>query len=217
MGRPLRQQLDGGHPQRDVRTANLVLGPGDSLPHRRLGLQQRPCDLGHGEPGDQPQRQRQLRRAVQRRMCAREHHPQFVVADRMHVLTFHSCAVAFRDRSEFLARPCGFAAEAVERTVAGDRHDPAARAVGHAVARPRPQRLGECLLDGVLRDVEVTGPARERGHRRTPFASKDAVQVDHSGDGYSPEMPASCRNSTDVAGIIEAILTASSRSLADST
>ena len=40
---------------RDVGVADLVLGSGDSLPDRRLGLQECPRYLGDGEPGDQPQ------------------------------------------------------------------------------------------------------------------------------------------------------------------
>ncbi len=80
---------------------------------------------------------------------------------------------------EFLSRPDGFASQPIQRPVAGNRHDPSARVVGHAVARPGAQRLGEGFLDGVFGDGEVTGPAGERRDGRAPFAPKDAVQVGH--------------------------------------
>ena len=82
-------------------------------------------------------------------------------------------------RGEFLSGSCGFAAQPVQGTVARGRHDPCAGVGGHAVARPGPQSFGEGLLDGVLGDGEIAGPARERRDGRTPFAPKDAVQVGH--------------------------------------
>ena len=89
---------------------NLVLGPGDSLTDRAPSVcSSRASDLGDGQPGHQPQRQRQLRLPVQRRVRAGEHHPQLVVAHRMRVgvigtgpdIVHHSC--------QFLSGTDGFA------------------------------------------------------------------------------------------------------------
>ena len=187
----LRQQLGRGHPQRDVRVPNLALGPGDSLSHCGFGLQQRPGDLGHGEPGDQAQRQRQLRRPVQCGVGTGEHHPQLVVADRMRNARAVGAGADVVDHGgQFLSRTDRLAAQSVQRAVARDRDDPSAWVVRHAVARPGPQRLGEGLLDSVLCDGEVARPPRERGDSRPPFAPKDAVQVGHSvsetGDAGQP-------------------------------
>ena len=77
------EQLGGRHPQRDVGVPDLGLGTGDALADRGLGLQQCAGDLRHGQPGNQPQGQRELRYPVEGRVGAGEHHPQFVIANGM--------------------------------------------------------------------------------------------------------------------------------------
>ena len=66
---------------RDARVADLALGPHEALRHRRLGHEERPCDLGRGEPDKRAQRERDLCLARQRGMAAREDQPQAVVLD----------------------------------------------------------------------------------------------------------------------------------------
>ena len=83
--RALREQLGRRHAQRNVRAANLLLGAGDALTHRGLALQQCAGDLGDRQTRNQPQRERQLRGALQRGVRAGEHHPQLVIADRVRV------------------------------------------------------------------------------------------------------------------------------------
>ena len=118
---------------------NLALGSGDSLTDRRFGLQQRPGDLGHREPRDQSQGERELRSPVQCRVRAGEHHPQFVIADLVRDAPAFGAGTDVVDHgSEFLSRPDGFTAQTVQRAVARDRHDPPAGVVRHTVAGPRP-------------------------------------------------------------------------------
>jgi hypothetical protein len=56
------------------------LCPRDALLHRRLGDEERPCDLFHGEPGDDAQGERDLLRRRQLGMAAHKQEPQDVVA-----------------------------------------------------------------------------------------------------------------------------------------
>jgi hypothetical protein len=101
-------------------------------------------------------------------MRAGDHHPQFVVAG----LVRHSRAagrnglILAEHGGEFLSGPDRFAPQSIQRTVAGDRHDPSASVVGHAVTRPGPQCLGEGLLNGVFGDSNIARPACERREQR---------------------------------------------------
>ena len=148
--------------------AESALGPGDSLSHCGFGLQQRPGDLGHGEPGDQAQGQRQLRRPVQCGVGTGEHHPQLVIADRMRNARAVGAGANVVDHGgQFLPRTDRLAAQSVQRAVARDRDDPSAWVVRDAVARPGPQRLGEGFLDSVLCDGEVA-PTTARARRQRP-------------------------------------------------
>ena len=59
-----------------------LLGAADALRHRRFGHQERAGDLGRGQAADGAQRQRDGRRARQRRMAAHEQQDQRVVLRR---------------------------------------------------------------------------------------------------------------------------------------
>jgi len=95
----------------------------------------------------------------------------------MHVHAIGAGSDIVHHGCEFLSRADGFASQPIQGPIAGNRDDPSASVVGHAVARPGAQRLGEGFLDGVFGDREVTGPAGERGDGRAPFTPKDAVQL----------------------------------------
>ena len=69
-------------------------------------------------------------------MRAGEHHPQFVVADGIHVDAIGARSDVVHHGREFLSRADGFASQPIKGAVAGNRHDPSAGVVGHAVARP---------------------------------------------------------------------------------
>ncbi len=78
---PRRQLRPGRHRERHPLPRQGRLRPGDALRHRRFRRQERPRDLGGGQPAQQPQRQRHPRRHRQHRVAGGEHQPQPVVAD----------------------------------------------------------------------------------------------------------------------------------------
>ena len=51
--------------------------------------------------------------------------------------------------------------QAVDRPVARRADDPGARVVGDAIPRPALQRRRECVLDALLRQIQVAHAARE--------------------------------------------------------
>lgn len=88
----------------------------------------------------------------------------------------------------FLSGSRSFAAKSVPDAVAGDRYQPPSGAIRQSITRPGAKRICAGLLDGVFGNGEVAGPPGDRGDGRTPFATEDAVQVDHR--RYSPDTPA---------------------------
>ena len=78
---PSGQLVIGRHLVPDARGGDLVLRAGDSLPHRRLGDEERVGDLGGGQAAEGAQRQRDLRRRVERRVAAGEDQPEPVIED----------------------------------------------------------------------------------------------------------------------------------------
>ena len=135
--RALGQQVRRRDAVRDAGVADLVLGPHEPLRHRRLGHEERACDLGGREPGERAQRQRDLRLDRQRRVAAREDQPQAVVLDaavvgigrKVREATAPRPPAAWRHRS--LARR-----SRSTRAVAGRRGEPRAGIARDAVARP---------------------------------------------------------------------------------
>ena len=83
---PVRQLSRLGHAVGDLSVADLALRPHDPLRHRRLGHEERTRDLLGLQAAEQAQRQRHLRARRQRRVAAREDHPQAVVAHGAHLL-----------------------------------------------------------------------------------------------------------------------------------
>jgi hypothetical protein len=155
-GRALREQARGRHPVRDRRVADLALGADDPLRHRRLGHQQRPGDLGRGQPGQRPQRKRDPRLKRQRRVAAGEDEPEPVIADaiaaglRQVPARPVGAGRAQQRRLAQLGRLVGAAAQHVDRAVAGGGGQPGAGTGGHAVALPRLQGAGERVLRAFL-------------------------------------------------------------------
>ncbi len=114
------------HPVRDAGVADLVLGAHQPLGHRRLGHQERPGDLGGGQPAQQTQRQGHLRGGGQRRVTAGEDQPQPVVA---HGPLLGGLLTGVQQRGLGVpVRAGGLPAQSVDRPVAGRRDDPARRA-----------------------------------------------------------------------------------------
>jgi hypothetical protein len=176
-GRALREQARGRHPVRDRGVADLALGADDPLGHGRLGHQQRPGDLGRGQPGQRPQRERDPRLERQRRVAAGEDEPEPVIADAA-AITVGRRQVPARQFSSGrlqqrrLAQLGGLvraAAQHVDRAVAGGGGQPGAGAGGHAVALPRLQGAGERVLRALLGQVPVAGDRDQGGDDLAPL------------------------------------------------
>jgi hypothetical protein len=91
-------------------------------------------------------------------MTAREDQPKPVVRDAAHVGLVGGERLELgqsRERDVLLAKR-SLSSDPVDGTVASGRRDPCARRRRHAASGPRPERLGERLLDGVLGEIEIT-------------------------------------------------------------
>ena len=153
---PLRQQVTGRHPVGNAGIADLLLGAHQALGHRRLGHQERPGNLGRGQPGDAAQRQRDPGLQRQRGMAAGEDQPQQVVGDA--AVTGLVVPLAERRQLRHLPQFRGLDSrppQPVEGPVAGRGGEPCAGAVRDAVARPALKRTGEGVLHALLGQVPV--------------------------------------------------------------
>ncbi len=163
--------------QRDARQAHLLLGPHEPLRHRRLGEEQRPRDLRHGEAADQPQGQRDLRLERERRVAAREHEAEPFVGDHLGVLAgqvAHRLLELAHEQRLLLAQG-RLAPQPVDRAPLRGREDPRRRGGRDAVARPAVQRDGVGVLHGLLGAVDVAAqPAGEDRHRAPELRAEAA-------------------------------------------
>src|SRR5204862_2245699 len=67
-----------------------------------------------------------------------------------------------------------FATKVIDGSISSGRRDPATRVRGEALDGPLPEGEGECLLDRVLGEVDVTEDAYQGGHRPTGLLAEDA-------------------------------------------
>ena len=106
-------------------------------------------------------------------MAAREEELEPLVADRRLVqLLLHR----FRHLQQAsLGGERAVAPDAVDRPVACSRHEPRARAVGHAFARPALGCDRERLLGGFLGEVEAAEEADQCRNDAAPFVAKDLL------------------------------------------
>ncbi len=143
--------------------ADLALGPGQTLRHRRLGHEKGAGDLLGRHAGQRAQRQGDLRIERERRVAAGEHQAQPVVGH-----LFDHRTVVGRDHGCHLRELRGaqrVAAHAVEGPVAGHGREPGAGTARDAVAGPPFGRLREGILRALLGEVPVTGePDQGRDH-----------------------------------------------------
>jgi hypothetical protein len=74
-----------------------------------------------------------------------------------------------------LDRERSLPADPVDRTVAGGDREPGAWIGGGALARPALGGGGECLLGGLLGEVEVAEEANQRGQYPAPLFAEDLI------------------------------------------
>jgi hypothetical protein len=181
-GDALGEQARGRHPVRDRGVADLALGADDPLRHGRLGHQQRAGDLGRGQPGQRPQRERDPRLERQRRVAAREDEPEPVIADAAavglgQVPTRRIGASRLEQgRLAQLGGLVGAAAQHVDRAVAGGGGQPGAGTDRHPVTLPRLQGAGERVLRALLGQVPVAGDRDQRGDDLAPLGREGGAE-----------------------------------------
>jgi hypothetical protein len=107
-------------------------------------------------------------------VAAGEEQPQAVVRDRVHGLVGLLAAAQGLQLAQLL-RVAALAAQAVDRAVARGAHDPAAGVGRDSVARPAFHRRGECLLNGLLGQVEVAENPDQGGDRPSRLAPEQAI------------------------------------------
>jgi hypothetical protein len=83
LSQPLAQQLIGRNPQGDTSSNDLAFRADDALCNCCLAGEEGMCDLGGRQANNRPQRQRDLRRTVQRRVTAGEQQCELIVHGRL--------------------------------------------------------------------------------------------------------------------------------------
>ena len=178
---PRGQLPRGWHAVRDPGDGDLLLGARDPGGHGGLADEEGAGHLGGGQPAHQPQRQGDLRRAVQRRVAAGDHQPQPVVGVAVRAVVARVGGHRLRHQQRQVAALDAGVAQHVERASPGDGGEPGAGAGRHAAVAPLGQGRGEGLLHALLGDVDVAGDAHRRGEHEGPLAT---VRVgDRGGDG----------------------------------
>ena len=165
----------GRHAERDPGGLDLVLRPHEPLGHRRLGDQERARDLLGRQPAERPQRQRDLRVERERRMAAREQQLEPLVRERRRRPSCPPPASGTLEQPG-LRGERAIAPDPVDRAVAGGGHEPGARVLRRAVARPALGRDRERLLRGFLGEVEVAEEADQGREDAAPLVAEDPLE-----------------------------------------
>ena len=155
-----------------MRRLDLVLGPDETLGHGRLGDEEGTGHLIGGEATEQSQRQRDLCLGREGRVAAGEDESESVVLHGPGLL-FRRLLGALDDQPKEFASS-RFATKVIDGSISSGRRDPATRVRGEALDGPLPEGEGECLLDRVLGEVDVTEDAYQGGHRPTGLFAEDA-------------------------------------------
>ena len=139
------------------------------------------------EPAQDVKDESHLRRLVQARMAAREHHAQQVIPDG---LRFEELLERWRQSPLALqgiaqcgkAVRCSLPPQYVQRTVLGSRHQPGGGVARNAAERPHLECAAECFLHDILGEREVAHAEDARNGRGDPprLAPKQMInRLDH--------------------------------------
>ena len=170
---PLGEVGGLGYPVGHLRRRDLLLRPSDPLRHRGLGHEERLRDLSHGQLTEEAERQRDPRLRCERRVAAGEQQPQSVVLDWSGVLVGR--VVVVHEGRLVLRAALLLAADPVDRAVARGGGEPAAGVGRYAELRPLLQRGHERLTRRLLRDVDVTEAADERGDQSAVLLAENPL------------------------------------------
>ena len=173
------QQCGRRQGERNVRGFHLPLGPHEPLRHRRLGHEEGPCDRCGRQTVDDAQGQCDLRVEGQGGVAAEEDEAELIVGHEVAVdvgLGVLQCLQCLqRPHSRHGALRGARGAEPVDCPSACRRRDPRRRPPRHAGRRPGAHSDGECLLHGLLGDVETASEANEAADDAAPLVAEDGL------------------------------------------
>lgn len=170
----LAEQVLRRYAEGDPRRFDLALGPHQPLRHRWLRHQERPGDLGGGQPAQGAKGERNLRLEAERRVTAGEDELEALVGKRRRGhwrLIRHGCGEQAELRGE---NPVP--ANAVGGPIPSRPHQPGARVAGNPAVPPAIGGYGERLLGGLLGEVEVAEEADQGGQDAAPLLAEDLVE-----------------------------------------
>lgn len=170
----LVERIAGGDLVRNAGVADLLFRTDEPLSHGRYRHEKRARHLFGLEPGDRAQGQREPGFERERRVTAGEDQAEHVVFDSD--LGRSIIAAQFLEPGNLvgaLSSQRAFA-ELVDRLVAGGPHQPRARRIGDAVARPLNERRFERGLQGILGEIHVSQGAHQ-AREHPPVVSAKAV------------------------------------------
>jgi hypothetical protein len=176
-----------------VGVVQRTLGTHDALRDRRLGDEERPCDLVGGQAAEQAQRQRDPRLGRQHRVAGDEDQPQQVVADRVVERLLGGFGDELLVHVDLAAELLVFllgqleVAQPVERAVLRRGHQPGTGVVGHPLLRPALERGHQRVLRELLGAPDVAHQAGDAGDDARRLDAPDGL--DRSG-GWRCRSPA---------------------------
>ena len=148
-------------------------------------LEQARGDLRHGEAAHRLERKGDAHLGRQRGMADGEQQRQLVVAQLAVEMAVALRAAAASNGSSLVDQrhAARLVPQQIERAVAGDDGEPGFGLVGHALERPRRQRLHQRVLDGILGDGDAAGaqPPRQGGDQ--PARRIAGQRIDEPMDG----------------------------------
>jgi hypothetical protein len=172
----VRQQVRGRYAVRDARDGDLLFRADQAFGHGGLAGQEGSCHLGHRQPTQGPQSERDLGFQRDGRVAAGEDEAQPLVGD--------AAVVGFQRRRHQvgqLGRGDPVVPDHVDGVVARGRGQPGLRTAGYAVAPPRRQRFGERVLGRILGEIPVAGDRDEIGDDPAPIGPECVRQRSISG------------------------------------
>ena len=165
----------GRHRKRDPGRLDLDLGPREPPFHRLLRDEEPARDLLRSQATERTKRQRHLGLERKCWMAACEDQLEALVLDRRIVVEFVHRRLRNLEQSSLLSQ-CPLPADAVDGSVMGTRVQPGAGVARNAIAGPPFGGDRECLLSGLLGEIEVAEETDQRGEHPAPLLAEDLLQ-----------------------------------------
>jgi hypothetical protein len=173
-GEAVGEQMRRRHAKRNPRGLDLAFRASEPLRHGRLGHEEGTGDLLRLEAAERPQGERDLGVERECRVAAREEELEPLIGDRRLIHGVLHCLGHVEQPG--LDRKRAVAADAVDRTVARRRHEPAAGVGGRPFPRPALGSNCERLLGSFLGEVEIAEEADQAGEDAAPLLAEDLLE-----------------------------------------